>query len=264
MSENKNESRHQIIELSLGAAWLVGSAAALQLLDQILGRTALGTALVGAMLVDFTAGRAGVRWGASGAGRSTLRLAVGACLALMVFGVVLAISVASHWIENRGEGVHPSYALLFAIGRASAMGVRDELLYRGIPLAVAARAGISGPLARVFAALAGGAAIALVPAATPGAVALAVGSGWFFAALWEKDRGPWVAIGAHTMWALLLGSLLHGGLFDIDWIGGTNLAIDASAAGAPAWVGALVLTAAGFAVRYLPSTPFGALAIREP
>jgi hypothetical protein len=253
---------HPLIDLGLGAAWLVGSAAALQILDGVLGRAALGTALAGAILVDFAAGRAGVRWEVDDAGpdawkRAAQRVAAGAGVALALAAALLGAAVGLGWIDGRGAGMHPSSALGFALARAAAIGVRDELLYRGIPLAAAARAGVPAPIARGFAALSGGAALALVPGVSPAAVALAVGSGWLFAALWERDRAPWAAVGAHATWALVLGSVLHGGLFDADWVKG-NLSIDASAAGAPAWVAAIVLGAAGFGVRMLPGGWFGA------
>ncbi len=143
--------------------------------------------------------------------------------------------------------MRPSAALALAVARAAAVSVRDELLFRGIPLAAAARAGVPAPIARGFAALVSGAAIVMIPGASPAAVALAVASGWLFASLWERDRGAWAAVGAHGAWVLLIGSMLHGGLFDVDWTTG-NLAIGASAAGAPAWLAAGVLAVAGVLV----------------
>lgn len=266
-----------LAELGLGAAWLVGGAAVLLILDSILGAASMATALVGALLVDLAASRAGAAWDVAGQPgdawdarplpegaprRLVERVAAGALVGLLTGGSVVALSIALRWLTGHGEGVRPSYALVFALVRAAAVAVRDELLYRGIPLFAAARAGVPAPVARAFSALVSGAAIALLPGVTPGAVALAIGSGWLFAALWERDRGAWAAIGAHAAWVLLVGSGLHGGLFDLDWTVG-NLAIGPSADGAPAWLAAAVMAGAGFAVLALGGRFLGRRASAE-
>ena len=248
-------SRGPLVELALGAAWLVGLGAAVQLLDQVIGAANLGAAILGALLVDLAAGRAGVRWdrdddGIDSRKRAVRRVAAGAAVALGAGGVVLAVAIALRWFHGEG-GAHPSSALALAVGRAAAVAVRDELLFRGVPLVAAARAGVPAPVARAFAALVSGAAIVMIPGVSVAAVALAVSSGWLFATLWERDRGAYAAVGAHGAWILLIGSVLHGGLFDVDWTTG-NLAIGASAAGAPAWLATGVLVAAGLVSRRLP------------
>ncbi len=248
-------ARGPLVELALGAAWLVGIGAAVQLLDQILGVANLGAAIFGALLVDLAAGRAGVRWDRDDegidAGKSgPRRIAIGAAIALGAGGLVLLIATALRWFHGEG-GVRPSSALALAVGRAAAVSVRDEMLFRGVPLLAARRAGVPAPVARGFAALVSGAAIVMIPGVSVAAVALAVSSGWLFATLWERDRGAWAAVGAHGAWVLLIGSVLHGGLFDVEWTTG-NLAIGASASGGPAWLSAGVLVAAAFAVRRAP------------
>ena len=55
----------------------------------------------------------------------------------------------------------------------------------------------------------------MLPGVHLAAVVLAAASGWFFAALWQRDRGAWMALGAHGAWLLLFGSVMHGGLFDV-------------------------------------------------
>src|SRR5262249_24765506 len=49
-----------LVEIALGVAWLVGLSAALRVLDLALGP--LPKVIVGALVVDLAAGRAGVRW----------------------------------------------------------------------------------------------------------------------------------------------------------------------------------------------------------
>jgi membrane protease YdiL (CAAX protease family) len=245
---------HPLVELGLGAAWLTGLAAVLSILDRVIGPASLGTALFGAIAVDMAAERAGVRWSDGVPGPATQRLTVqrlgaGAGAALVAWGLSLAPAAALGWFH--ADGARPSPALVLAVLRAAALGVRDELLFRGIPLTAAARAGVPATAAQVFAALVSGAAVVMVPGATPAAVALAVASGWLFAAVWRRDRGAWAAVGAHAAWSLLVGPVLHGGLLDVDWTTG-ELAVGASAAGPPAWVAAGVLIAVGAALRWVP------------
>jgi hypothetical protein len=241
-----------LLTLGRGAAWLVALAAMIAMFDELLGPGSLAAALLGALAMGPLTARVGVRWDrdADAAPREAARrVAAGAALALGMGGLVVAIGGALGWFE--GHGAQPSAALAFAIARAAAMAARDELLFCGIPLATAASAHVRPVIAQAFAGLASGAAITLVRGVTPEAVALAVASGWFFAAIWTRDRGAWGAVGAHTAWLLLLGSLLHGGLFDLEWNSG-ELVTGAHAAGAPAWLATVVLVAAGFAVRRIP------------
>ena len=255
MTRPAARASRRLVEIALGAAWLVGLAAALQVLDQMSGPAELRTPLFGALAIDLLAGRAGVRWdwdddGIDSRKHAARRAAVGAAVALVAGAVVVAVAAVLGWFHGEA-GSRPSAALAIAAARAAAVAVRDELLFRGIPLAAAARARVPAPVARGFAALVSGATVVMIPGVTPAAVALAVGSGWLFAALWECDRGAWAAVGAHGAWSLLVGSVLHGGLFEVEWTHG-ELAVGASAAGAPAWFAAAVLTAAGFVVVGLP------------
>jgi hypothetical protein len=239
-----------VIELGLGVAWLVGIAATLQIVDRLLPEAALGTVVIGAVLVDFLAGRAGVRWNEEREAEKPVdypalarRVLRGAGIALGAGLAVIALSAALGFLDRHGEPVRLDTAVLLALVRAAAVGVRDELLYRGVPLAAAARAGIPAPAARVFAALTGAAAVALQPGVSAAGIALALGSGWLSASLWQS-RGAFAAVGARAAWILLFGSLLHGGLFDVHWHAG-NLTIGNTSWGAPAWLAAAALGIAG-------------------
>ena len=239
------------VELGLGAAWLVGVAAGLQILDR-LPLASIGVAILGAVVADLAATRAGVRWDPDEAApdrvsRAARRAGFGVLAALATAAIVMVPCFALGWVHGTGEGFRPSFAVLIALARAAAIGVRDEVLYRGIPLLAASRAGVHPLAARTFAALAGGAAIALMPGAGPAAVALAVGSGFLTASLWQREGGAWGAIGARAAWILLFGSLLHGGLFDVDWHVG-EIAIGNTSKGPPAWLAAALLVAAGVVV----------------
>ena len=245
--------RGTLLTLAQGAAWLVGLAALVSIIDELFGPGSLPAAILGALALDLLARHAGVRWNRDDEGvppgEAARRLAAGAAVALGVGGVILAIGGVLGWFH--GHGAQPSAALAFATARAAAMAVRDELLFCGIPLATAASARVRPVFAQAFAALVSGAAIMLVHGVTPAAVVLAVGSGWLFAALWARDRGAWGPIGAHTAWLLLLGSVLHGGLFELDWSNG-ELVTGAHASGAPAWLAGVVLVGVGLVVPRIP------------
>jgi hypothetical protein len=248
--------RSALAELGLGVAWLIGIAATLQLLDAMLGQAMLGAAIAGAVLVDLACSWAGVRWD-TGERRAwkeaTSRVAVGAGIAALLTAVTLALTAALG--ASRVSFGHPltsvwSFAVV-AI-RSAAIGVRDELLFRGLPLTAAARAGVPQLGARVFAALTGAAAIALVPGVSPAAIALNAGSGLLFATLWQLDRGAWSAVGAHGALAFLTSALARGGLLDVTLADG-NLTLGPKAAGAPAWLAAGAALALALALPRLPS-----------
>ncbi len=227
------------LDLAIGAAWLVGLGAALRVVDVIVGQSPLAAAVVGAVLVDLLLSRAGVRWDEAG-GRPLegyLRSAVvGAgfgALAVAVPVVLLTLAGAAHVAPGR-----PSFALALGLVRAGAVAVRDELLFRGLVLAVVARAGLPVAAGLGFSAVAGGAAVALERGSSPASVALVVASGLLFAVLWRRDRGAFQAVGAHAAVALLAGVGLRGGLIEVTWASGL-LGAGTHAQGAPAWVAAI-------------------------
>lgn len=260
--------RSRLVEIAIGAVWLVGLGAALQLAELALGRSPLGAALAGAVIADVVAGFAGVRWDeaksapAPGSGaperasaaakadpgysaRTARAVGIGMGISLGVMAVTIVLSAAVGWA--RVEGGHPGSSLIFALLRGTALGARDELWLRGIVLLAARRARVPELAGALVAALAGGAAIAFAPDATAGAVVLAIGSGWLFAALWLRFRGAWAAVGAHAFWLFLVGPGLRGGILETTWITGA-LHPPPRSSGAVAFVAAALLAAAGVAV----------------
>jgi membrane protease YdiL (CAAX protease family) len=232
-------ARTQALEVGVGAAWLIGLAAALQLVGLLVGQNPLAAAVVGAVVVDLAVSRAGVRWDARGpstAKRQAKELLLGAGVALAVLAVVLGVALA-FGLARVGHG-HPSVAVGLALLRAVGVGVRDELLFRGLVLTIAARASVPGGYAVAFAALAGGASIALTPGATAEAVLLTVASGAAFALLYRWRAGAWAAIGAHAAWVFLGGAALRGTLLDVTWTSG-QLSETMRASGTPALLATL-------------------------
>ncbi|WP_437875650.1 type II CAAX prenyl endopeptidase Rce1 family protein [Sorangium sp. So ce513] len=242
---DRARQQRRLIELALGAAWLVGLAAALQILSSLLSSSPLAAALAGAVVADLVAVRAGVQWldplereAPGNRARLARRVGVGAALGALAVALPLVASLAIGWATV--EAGAPSVSFAFALVRAVALAVRDELLLSGIPLATAARAGLSSRWAIAFSALAHGAAIGLAPGATAASFALAAALGALTASLFHHGRGAFAAIAAHASFTALAGAGLRGSLLDVTWLDGA-LAAGTRAFGPPAWCAAAVL-----------------------
>ncbi|WP_433929534.1 hypothetical protein AB3662_37895 [Sorangium cellulosum] len=237
--------QRRLLDLALGAAWLVGLAAALQILSALLGSSPLAAALAGAVVADLVAVRAGVQWtdplereAPGHPARLARRVGLGAALGALAVALALGASLALGWATV--EAGAPSLSFAFALARAVALAVRDELLLSGIPLATAARAGLSSRWAVAFSVLAHGAALGLAPGATPSSFALAAALGALTAALFRHGRGAFAAVAAHASFTALTGAGLRGSLLDVTWVDGA-LAAGPRAFGPPAWLAAAVL-----------------------
>ncbi|MEO7331180.1 MAG: hypothetical protein ABI193_21575 [Minicystis sp.] len=241
-----------LTELGLGAAWLIGLSALLLIVEAAVGKSMVGVAVAGAVIVELSAGWAGVRWdlGPPRPFEAILRrLGAGLGLATALVVVAVLVSLAAGW-AHAGLG-HPSLSLALAVVRAGSLGVRDELLLCGIPLAACARAGVRPLHARGFAALASAAPLVLVPEASIAAIVLAAALGWLFASLWQHERSGYAAAAAHAGYLLVVRALLQGELFDLSFPRGA-LSIGARAAGAPAFLMALLAIVAAFLLPRLP------------
>ena len=200
-----------------------------------------------------------------------------------VLAAVLVPSAALGWATFTAHG--PTTSLALGGMRAIAIGVRDAQLLAGLPIYFVGRAmrasprwrasdeaprtpfaragGVPMAAAVVFATLLGGAAIALMPAATPANVALAASVTGATAALWNRDGAGWGAVGLLGGWTFLAGALFRGGLVDVVWRRGA-LAPGVVADGAPAWIASALFLAVAvltFVVRARPapaSDPAGA------
>jgi hypothetical protein len=233
-----SRERSPAVELAIGAAVLLGIRAGLELLDGVLSTAPLASVVIGALLVDVVAGRAGLVWSDvdEPAALQARRAGLGAAAGLLVFGVLVAIAAGLGWA--RFAPGHPDGMILLTLVGGGATAVRDELLLRGLPLMYAARAGIAPRWAVLFAAAMSPALLGADPALGPGAVALALGSGLFFACAYRWAGGATAAIGAHAAWLFAVGPLAKG-VFEIGWTRG-DLGDGVAAAGAPAFVAAVL------------------------
>ena len=212
----------------------------LAIVEVLLGKSMVGVAIAGAVIVDLAAGYAGARWDLGAPllpAAAARRIPAGLGLALIVAAAGIAVSLATGWA--RASLGHPSVTLFLALLRAAGTGIRDEMLYRGIPLHACERAGVRAQHARIFAALAGAAPLVLAPGTSIAAILLTACLGFLFATLWQRDRSGYSAAAAHGGYLLIVRSLAQGELFDLDWATG-SLSPGARAAGPPAFAMAIV------------------------
>jgi len=211
-------------EIAKGSAWLLGTAAAVRLAEVVVGRNPLVAALVGAIIVDLGTYRVGVRWdpdpstGKEPRTRALRGIGLGLGVALVLVAVPLLVAVVAGFATVSAGS--PSSSLGFALLRAAAVATRDELLYRGLPLVVATRAGLGSRFGIGYAVLAGVAALALLPGASWEALVLAAAQGGLFAVLWARTGVAWASVAAHAGFILFAGVGLRGGLLDVTWKSG--------------------------------------------
>lgn len=227
-------------EIARGVAWLVGTAFAVRLVETLIGRSPLGAALAGAVVVDLAMTRAGVRWddlddtkSKESSARTWRGIGIGVAVAsvLVVVPLVIGLIVGAATIA---PGTFSS-TLIFGVLRSAADGVRDELLYRGLPLLVALRAGVPRHLAIAYAALAGAAPMILTERLSWEALLVALVQGVLFAMLWVRTNAAWTSVSAHAAWFFLAGVGLRGAIVEVSWTSGL-LAENARIRGLPAMI----------------------------
>ncbi len=256
--------RGPLAELARGAAWLLGTRASLVVLDALVPGSPLASSVLGALLTDLGVGRAGASWDRDP--EVTRRVAIQRFLRGLSAGATLAGAalLASHllgWASVRLG--RPDAMLLLALLAALGTAMREELLYRVLPLHVAERARVPTWAALAFAASLSVASSALHPQATLAGLALELGKGLLFASLAHHLRGAWAPIAAHTTWAFLVGAGARGGLLEVVFSQG-ELSDGALSTGSPAWLAAgLAAALAFFAVPRLAS-PTSAALMKEP
>jgi hypothetical protein len=223
---------------------MLALAAVLRGLEAIVGQNPFALPIAGAIAAELIAAQVGVTWSnldGKPAALGDLARASAKGAAPIAIAVVLVVGVGRAFGIAEVDAGHPSATLLFAAVRAVAIGARDELLFRGIPLAAAERAKVPRTAAITFGVLAGVASLAWMPSVTPAAIALEACSGLAFALLWRW--GTVSAVAAHAAWALLIGAGLHGSVIEVSWSRGA-LAIGAHAEGPPAAIAAVAILVA--------------------
>ncbi|HTJ81988.1 MAG TPA: CPBP family glutamic-type intramembrane protease [Polyangiaceae bacterium] len=255
--------RSPVRELVIGALVLVGIRAALTLLNVVLPTAPLAEVVIGALVVDVVAGRAGLEWTRPDetVGPQLRRAGFGALGAALALGVAVALSAALGWA--RVSNGHADGMVLLALVGGGAAAVRDELLLRGVPLMFAARVNIPKPAAIGFAALLSPAFALADASPSAGSLALSIASGLFFASLYAYAGGAPAAIGAHAAWLFGVGPLLRG-VLETAWLTG-ELGDGRAAGGAPAFVASAAFVLLALAVpRIAASAKLGDAADARP
>jgi len=223
-------------EVARGVVWLVGTAAAVRFVETLIGRSPLGAALAGAVIVDLAMTRAGVRWDNREQRQSTRSrigrdIAVGAVVACVLVAVPLLLCLVAGSASVAMGSI--SSVLVFGLLRGAAVAVRDEILYRGLPLLVAKRAGIRQFWAIGYAGVLGTAPLLLADRFCPEALVAVTLQGALSAMLWAQTNAAWASISAHAVWFYLAGAGLRGSVLDVAWTSG-RLAENSGICGIPA------------------------------
>jgi hypothetical protein len=235
-------------------ARVVGTAAVfyagVHAVSAFLATNAILSGAVQALLAEWGAGRAGVEWTDPAmrerpdiARRAGLGAALGLGTGALAIGFALVTRAAT--IE-RGPPALGQALVGLVVGAIGA--VRDELLLRGFVL-TALRGWVSPAASIAICAVAGAAASFGEGNASPGELLVAALASAAFAALWIRDRGAWLAVGAHAGFVFATGTLARGALLDVrsalgPWGGG-----DAGLPGSLA-VAVVVGVSAAFAIAW--------------
>lgn len=145
-----------------------------------------------------------LRWWPSGAGDLLRGVLFGAAPA--VAALVLGLLAGGRWTADGGTFGAWLASLVRLLALLAPAALAEELVFRGLPLVVLARA-FGAPTAIVLLALPFGLTHGLNPGATPLAVGNVVLAGVFLGAVFYLPGGLWTATGAHLGWNLALAGL---------------------------------------------------------
>lgn len=251
MEATKTAPRSEGVELGLRAVRLLAMGAIAFALESFLDAYRLAALLIGAFAVELLAGKVGLRLDETGK-RKTMDLALvvlrgfglGVAAALLVVAVAAAFGLATVSV-----GAPSLVGLGLGLVVPFAQAARDELLFRGAPLALL-RDRIPDPYALPFAALLGGAPLLLVAERSPTGIAIVVVTGLAFAVAWRLGKGMFLAWGAHAGWLFMLGAGSRGSLLDVSF-GTDQLLPFVRAEGAVAWVTLAIAILASIGVIYV-------------
>jgi hypothetical protein len=217
----------------------------------LLERHRAGSLAVQAFVAEWGAGRLGVAWSDPGEKPPTIqriarRAAAGFSLGALVAGLLLAFGAATHAVRFASPRV-PGVDLLLGLLVAGLLAIRDELILRGLvlrafshtlsPRLQLAACGVVAAAAKLGQ-LDGPPLAALSHAAGLAAVAVAAFAAMGFAAVWQEQRGAFMAWGAHAGFGLMTTTAISGGLCDARWAisawGGGEVGFEGSSAMASA------------------------------
>jgi hypothetical protein len=219
------------------AAWGLATFGAARMAAVLIESASMAAAVASAVIAEWGAGRLGVAWSDPEADPPTSaaiakRALVGAGIGAAVAAEAALFLSSTHAVALTRTSSGTSVAVV-ALVTAGLLAMRDELLLHGLVLRT--MLGVPRVLPRMMACALTSAAAAFGDGAGAKGVAVQGVLGLVFGALWVRDRGAWMAWGAHTAWLFTTGLLLSGGLFDAkvmagDWGGGAAGPLAGSAA----------------------------------
>jgi hypothetical protein len=236
--------------------WALALEAAVSGLGALLAQHRAGSLAAQAFAAEWGAGRLAVTWSdpeeaPPTGGELGRRIRIGVQYGLGAALLALGFALLTHAATFSLAAFAPADVLM-GIVTAGLIAMRDELLLRGVVLRAFRHTlgpfGQLGLCAAVAAAARFGEVHDSMPPSLVGFAPLAIAAltGLSFATLWLRERGAWMACGAHLAWATV--TALDGAGFELRWSssawGGGGGGFGASVAVACALT--LVSTAAGF------------------
>lgn len=227
-------------------AWGLVLFLACRLLEIFLEAQATASAVGQAVLVEWGTSRLGVHWSAPGrepplaetARRALTGTSIGLLMALFVLALLRVTGGAA--IESVPNVALP--VLVIGLITAALHAWRDELLLHGLVLRAT---GDRTSLFRVGACALTSGAAALGRTDNPAFVLVSVALGAVFGALWVRDRGAWLPVGANAAFRFALDTLFAGGVVQLRVADGRWGGGDAGVLGGFAAAVALLAVAAG-------------------
>lgn len=241
-ASNAPPPHDRLREIGIGAALLVGLAALLTLLDALLREVPLARLVLGALLASVVTSRAHVVWDRDDPEDASMKRPVFLSLrgAAPAFASVLVIAIVSVVFGFATvEMARADVGAIVGVLGAGASAVRDELLYRAIPLHFASRAAVPRPFAVAFASLAGAIPLLASRGTDSAHLSLTVAVGLLAALAMSTTRSIWAGIGAHFAFWAAWGPLSQVAFVHLEWKVGSIGAMHSE--GAPAWVAAIVV-----------------------
>lgn len=228
------ESRVETRAAARTAAWGLAIYTATRFIAIVLASASMASSVAQAIAAEWGAGRLGVTWSDAHApppssGQMAKRAAIGAAAGAIAAAVLLLIAWTTHAaLVEKTQGALPWSLVAVGLVTAGLNAMRDELLLHGVTMR--ALSSVGSPVARSLACGITSAAAALGdPTATVRTAIAHLLLGTALGSLWVRDRGAWMAWGAHTAWLFVVGTLFGGGLAEMrvassSW-GGANAGI---------------------------------------
>lgn len=211
--------------------WGIGIVAAVQAAATYLAQNRTGAVVAQLVIAELGTGYLGVVWSdplapmptATVIARRALKgAALGGAAAVVLVGASVMFHVAT--LAPASFGLSP---LVVGLLISAMTAGRDELLLRGLVLRA------MGPASRMATRLAvcGLAGVAFrfgtEPAAATTSLVFAGFASVALGALWLRDRGAWLAVGANALLTFVSGPLAHGAILDVR-MPAPAVALDAS------------------------------------